>query len=59
MIEIMPKLVWKCPADGKEFEDPQYKCRDCENFFRIKSDVNLGDVVIACTIDENKRKTEK
>ena len=60
MIEIMPKLVWKCPADDKEFEDPQHKCRGCEHFFRFKEDVNLGNVVIACTIDEtNSRKESK
>lgn len=51
MREIMPELVWTCPKNGTKFTSIRDRCIEsrCEFFFRIKSDVNLGDVCIACT----------
>ena len=45
--EVKPDVFYVCPDDKKKFNDPQYKCRYCDKFFRLKQDI-FGLDVIAC-----------
>jgi len=56
--QIAPKYYWVCPEDNKKFEDPQYKCRYCENFVRFHTDNISGlDLVIGCKFHKDPHQT--
>ena len=54
---IDPEYIWTCPENGKKFNDPQYKCRDCEHFARFHTDYGGLDMIIGCKFPKDPNQT--